>query len=334
MADPAVGMSVLVTGGAGFIGSHIAQRLLERGREVVVLDNMDPFYDLQIKERNLDVLRETGGDRFAFVEGSVTDEALLAETMAAHDVEFVYHEASVAGVRPSVEDPVRYEENNVVGLLKLLEAAEDAGVERLVNASSGSVNGKVEYLPYDEEHPTRPKSPYSVTKLATEHHCRVWNDLRDVNTVSLRHFTVYGPRMRPNMAITNFVSRCLNGKPPVIYGDGEQTRDFTHVQDIVDANLALLDTAAADGEVVNVGSTDRITINDLARHIVAETGADVEPVHEDAKEADARHSRADVSKAERLFGYEPSIGIREGVSDFVSWYRENRDWYEPLVLNS
>jgi UDP-glucose 4-epimerase len=327
-------MSVLVTGGAGFIGSHIAERLLERGRRVVVLDNMDPFYDLRLKQHNLDVLREAGGDRFTFVEGSITDESLVRETMADHDVGFVYHEAAVAGVRPSVEDPVRYEENNVVGLLTVLEAAEDAGVERLVNASSGSVNGEVEYLPYDEEHPTRPKSPYSVTKLASEHHCRVWNDLRDVNTVSLRHFTVYGPRMRPNMAITNFTSRCLNGDPPVIYGDGEQTRDFTHVADIVDANLALLDTDAADGEVVNVGSGERITINDLAAHIVAETGTGLDPVHDEAKEADARHSRADVSKAERLFGYEPAIGIRDGVADFVDWYRTNREWYEPLVLSS
>jgi UDP-glucose 4-epimerase len=327
-------MNILVTGGAGFIGSHIAERLLQEGHSVVVLDDMDPFYDLRIKERNLDLLRETGGDRFTFVEGSITDETVVRETMLDHDVEFIYHQAAIAGVRPSVEDPKRYEQTNVLGLLTVLEAAEEAGVERLVHASSGSVNGEVQYLPYDEEHPTNPKSPYSVTKLACEHHCRVWNDLRDVNTVSLRHFTVYGPRMRPNMAITNFTSRCLNGDPPIVYGDGEQTRDFTHVDDIVDANLALLSTDAADGEVLNVGSTGNITINDLAQHIVEQSSADVNIVYEDAKEADARHSQADVSKARDLLEYEPSIGIREGVADFLEWYRANREWYEPLVISS
>jgi UDP-glucose 4-epimerase len=136
------------------------------------------------------------------------------------------------------------------------------------------------------------------------------------------------------MAITNFTSRCLRGDSPIIYGDGEQTRDFTHIDDIVDANLALLDTDAADGEVVNVGSTGNITINDLARHIIAETGGDVDLVYEKAKEADARHSQADVSKAQELLGYEPTVSIRDGVADFVEWYEANREWYEPLVIGS
>ncbi|MCD2200479.1 GDP-mannose 4,6-dehydratase [Halobacterium sp. KA-4] len=327
-------MQVLVTGGAGFIGSNIAERLLEEGHSVITLDNLDPYYDLGIKEHNLEVCRGVGGDRFEFVEGSTSNEEVVEEIIAGRDVDIVYHEASKAGVRPSVEQPKAYNENNVDGLLTVLEAAADHGVERVVNASSSSVYGVPEYLPYDEDHPNHPKSPYAVTKLSAEHYCNVYDHIRDVSTVNLRYFTVYGPRMRPNMAISNFVSRCLNGKPPVIYGDGKQTRDFTFIEDIVDANLALLDTDAADGETMNIGSNDRISIRELAEYVVEETGADVDIVHEDAKDADARHTHADVSKAGELIDYEPSRDIREGVSTFIDWYKSNRDWYEPLVRNS
>ncbi len=326
-------MNILVTGGAGFIGSHLAETLLERGHEVVILDNFDPYYDLGIKERNVERCRDAGDD-VTVVEGSITDEALVEDLFADHDIEFVYHEAARAGVRTSVENPKFYKKNNVGGLLTLLEAAVEYDIERFVNASSSSVYGRPDYLPYDEEHPNYPKSPYAVTKLAAEHYCTVYTDIHDLSTVSLRHFTVYGPRMRPNMAITNFTSRCLTGKPPVIYGDGEQTRDFTYIDDIVQANLALLDTDAADGDVLNVGSTDTITVNELADHVIDETGVDLDPIYDDAKEADARHTHADVSKARDLLGYEPQVDIRDGVSRFIAWYEDNRDWYEPLVLNS
>ncbi|WP_440770333.1 GDP-mannose 4,6-dehydratase [Natronorubrum sp. DTA28] len=327
-------MNVLVTGGAGFIGSHIAEGLLETGHDVVALDVLDPYYDLGIKERNIERCRELGGERYEFIEGSITDEELVREVVAGHDIEFVYHQAAQAGVRTSVENPKKPHEINTTGLLNLLLAADDYGVERVVNASSSSVYGAVEYLPYDEDHQNVPQSPYGVTKLTAEHYCRVWDDVYDLPTVSLRYFTVYGPRMRPNMAITNFTSRCLNGEPPVIYGDGQQTRDFTYIDDIVEANLALLETDAADGAVMNVGSTGTITIEELAEYIIEETGADVGIEYSDPKEADARHTHADVSKARELIDYEPSRDIREGVSQFVDWYQENRDWYEPLVLNS
>ncbi|AHF98668.1 UDP-glucose 4-epimerase [Halostagnicola larsenii XH-48] len=327
-------MNVLVTGGAGFIGSHIAHRLLAEGHRVVVLDVLDPYYNTAIKERNLELCRSEGGDRFTFVEGSITDEALVREVVSSNDIEFVYHQAAQAGVRTSVENPKKPHEINTGGLLNLLIAADEHGVERVVNASSSSVYGEVDYLPYDEDHQNVPQSPYGVTKLTAEHYCRVWNELYDVNTVSLRYFTVYGPRMRPNMAITNFTSRCLNGRPPVIYGDGQQTRDFTYIDDVVDANLSLLETDVADGDVMNIGSTGTITIEALAKHVIEQTGADVDLEYTDAKEADARHTHADVSKASELIGYEPSTAIREGVGQFVDWYRANREWYEPLVLDS
>ncbi|MFB1065827.1 GDP-mannose 4,6-dehydratase [Natrinema sp. H-ect4] len=327
-------MNVLVTGGAGFIGSHISEGLLNAGHDIVVLDVLDPYYDIGIKEQNIEHCRETAPDRYEFVEGSITDEELVRELVSSRDIQFIYHQAAQAGVRTSVENPKKPHEINTTGLLNLLLAADDHGIERFVNASSSSVYGEVEYLPYDEEHQNVPQSPYGVTKLTAEHYCRVWNEVYDVPTVSLRYFTVYGPRMRPNMAITNFTSRCLNGNPPVIYGDGQQTRDFTYIDDIVEANLELLETDAADGEVMNIGSTGTITIQELAEYIIDETGANVTIEYTAAKEADARHTHADVSKASELIGYEPSTSIRDGVSCFVDWYRANRQWYEPLVLNS
>jgi UDP-glucose 4-epimerase len=327
-------MPILVTGGAGFIGSHVTHALLERGNEVVVLDPLDPYYDTGIKERNLELAREIAPDAFEYVDGSVTDRTLVDGLFAEYGFDYVYHEAAQAGVRASVEDPLKPHEINTTGFLHVLQAADEYGTERVINASSSSVYGRPDYLPYDEEHRNYPKSPYAVTKLAAEHYGKVWTDVFDLPVVNLRYFTVYGPRMRPNMAISNFVSRCLNGDPPVIYGDGEQTRDFTYADDVVQANLALLETDAADGEDVNVGSTDNITINDLAEHVIDVTGADVEIVYEAAKEADARHTHSDVSKARELLDYEPTTDIREGVERFVEWYEANREWYEPLVLNS
>jgi len=327
-------MNILVTGGAGFIGSNLTERFLRDGHRVVVLDCLDPYYDLGIKDHNLEVCRDAGGSRFEFVEGSTTDEELVEDLVATHDVDVVFHQASKAGVRTSVEQPKAYNDSNIDGIVSVLEAAADHGVDRVVNASSSSVYGVPEYLPYDEDHPNHPKSPYAVTKLAAEHYCNVYDDLRGVSTVNLRYFTVYGPRMRPNMAISNFVSRCLNGAPPIIYGDGEQTRDFTYIEDIVEANRSLLETDAADGETMNVGSNDNISIRELAEYVVDETGADVDIVHEEAKDADARHTHADAAKAGELIDYEPSTDIREGVAKFIDWYEANREWYEPLVVNS
>ena len=267
--DTGATMTVLVTGGAGFIGSHIVTGLLERGHEVVVLDDFDPYYDLGIKRHNVEQCRELGENRYELVEGSITDEALVTDVFEAFDVDVVYHQAARAGVRTSVEQPKFYEENNVGGILTLLKAAADHDVRRFVNASSSSVYGRPDALPYHEDLRCEPKSPYGTTKRAAEHYCKVWDSVYGLPTVSLRYFTVYGPRMRPNMAISNFVSRCLNGEPPVIYGDGEQSRDFTYVDDVVAANLSLLETDRADGEVLNVGSTGTITINELATHVVA-----------------------------------------------------------------
>ena len=258
-------MNILVTGGAGFIGGHIAQRFVERGHNVTILDNFEPYYNLGIKEHTVDHCRslaDKGEGCYEFIEGDVRNTNLVDELITETD--YIYHQAAQAGVRTSVKQPRKVTEINVGGTLNVLEAARASDIERVVVSSSSSVYGKPVYLPYDEDHPTTPVSPYGASKLATEQYARVYSEVYGLPTVSLRYFTVYGPRMRPNMAISNFVSRCLHDEPPVIYGDGSQTRDFTYVDDILWANEQLLKTDAADGEIMNIGSTDNIDIKTLA----------------------------------------------------------------------
>ena len=326
-------MQILVTGGAGFIGGHLAERFVADGHDVTVLDNFDPFYDTRIKDHTVEVCREraaTGDGSYRLVRGDVRNAELLDELVA--DAEYVYHQAAQAGVRPSVENPRKYDAVNVDGTLNLLDAAREHDLTRLVVASSSSVYGTPAYLPYDEAHPTTPVSPYGASKLAAERYAQAYGAVYDLPVVVLRYFTVYGPRMRPNMAISNFVSRCLNGEPPVVYGDGSQTRDFTYIDDVVEANAQLLSDDSADGETLNIGSTDTIEILTLAEEIRDQLAPELDIAFAERHDADAEHTHADTSKARELLGYEPTRTIREGVADFVAWYRANRDWYEPLVL--
>ena len=327
-------MRILVTGGAGFIGGHLAESFVKEGHDVTTLDILEPFYDTGLKQHNIDAARQATqhNGSYEFVEGSTTDADLVDDIM--QDIDVVYHQAAQAGVRASVEEPVKVTEYNINGSQTILEAARKHDAERVINASSSSVYGKPQYLPYDEDHPHEPVSPYGASKVAVEHYMRVYTEVYGLPTVSLRYFTVYGPRMRPNMAISNFVSRCMRGESPEIYGDGKQTRDFTYIADVVDANHRLLTDDSADGEAMNIGSTDNIDIRTLAEVVRDEIDPTLDIVHTEAREGDAEHTHADISKATELIGYEPSRDIREGVREFIGWYRENRDWYEPLVLNS
>ena len=328
-------MRVVITGGAGFIGGHIAEELATDGHDVTVIDNFEPYYDLGIKEHNVEAARSAAtaaGGSYELVEASITDQKTVDELVEGTDI--IYHQAAQAGVRKSIEQPDKVNRYNVGGTVTMLDAARKHDVERVVVASSSSVYGKPEYLPYDEAHPTTPVSPYGVSKLATEQYARVYNEIYGLPTVSLRYFTVYGPRMRPNMAMTNFVSRCLHGEPPVIYGTGEQTRDFTYVDDVRRINKQLLTDDSADGEICNIGSTDNIDIQTLAETVRDQIDPTLDIVYDDARAGDAEHTHADVSKANELLGYEPTADIREGVQQFISWYRENESWYDPLVRQS
>ncbi len=308
---------VVITGGAGFIGSHIAEEVAKE-YEVIIIDNLDDYYSPDLKRRNLEILLKNPNVRF--IEGDITDLDLLRRVIDS-DVEFVYHEAAQAGVRISVEDPFKPNNINVLGTLNVLKASLDAGVERVINASSSSVYGKVQYLPFNEAHPTTPVSPYGVSKLAAEHYCRVFYEVYGLPTVSLRYFTVYGPRMRPDLAISIFTREMLANEPITVYGDGEQTRDFTYIDDIVRVNRRLLETSAADGYAMNVGGGHRITVNDLIDHLCEISRSTSEVVYSDKQKGDAEHTLADTSLAGELIGYKPEVSIREGLRRFVEWYR-------------
>ena len=326
-------MRILVTGGVGFIGGHLAERFLRDGHDVTVLDAMHPYYDLQIKEHTLDIhqsLANAEDCTYEFVEGDVRNSSLVDDLVSTNDI--VFHQAARAGVRDSVAEPRVYNEVNVDGTLNILEAARETDVERIVVASSSSVyGGRAEYVPFKETDPTLPVSPYGASKLAAERYAAAYHEVYDIPTVSLRYFTVYGPRMRPNMAISNFVSRCMNGESPVVYGDGTQTRDFTYIEDIVDANLTLLQSDDANGEILNIGSSDNIDIQTLATVVRDQLAPELELEYAERYDADAEHTHADVSKARELIDYNPEYTIREGVRKFVDWYKANQEWYEPLV---
>ncbi|MDD4254479.1 MAG: SDR family oxidoreductase [Methanofollis sp.] len=305
-------MRALVTGGAGFIGSHIIARLLGEGHEVVCLDNFDPYYDPAVKRENIAPF--ASDMNFTPVEGDIRDSRLLAQVL--EDVDYVFHEAAQAGVRISVDDPIKPHEVNATGTLTLLLAARDAGVRKVIYASSSSVYGTVKYLPFDEYHPTLPVSPYGVSKLMAEHYCRAFDDLYDLPTCSLRYFTVYGPRMRPDLAISIFTRHALKNEPITIFGDGEKTRDFTYIDDIVDANIIAMTKGKG---VYNIGGGHRVSIQTLAEKIIEITGSASETRYAEAVKGDAEHTFAGTEKAKRELGWAPQTTLEEGLKRYTAW---------------
>ena len=317
----------LVTGGAGFIGSHIATALVARGDQARVLDDLSTGSTANLA--HLQVCGIGRGKPVELVRGDVGDAAVVER--ALRGVRGVFHEAAQASVPRSFEDPERCYEVNVSGTLRLLEGMRRAGVERIVFAASSAAYGDSEELPKHEGLARRPLSPYASSKVAAEDLLAVWGAAYGLHAVSLRYFNVFGPRQADDLPYTGvvaiFARALLEGRQPTIYGDGRQSRDFTFVDDVVQANLAAMEAAPgvlAPGEVLNVGSGEQRNLLDLYRGIAQELGSALEPRFGQASTGDVRHSLASIDKVRRLLGWAPATAWREGLARTLAWYRERR----------
>jgi UDP-glucose 4-epimerase len=307
-------MKVLVTGGGGFVGSNLVRALLERGDEVVVLDNFATG-----RRENLDEIL----DSVELVEGDLRSyERVHAATSG---VEVVFHQAALPSVPRSIQDPLTTNAANVDGTLNVLLAARDEGVRRVVFASSSSVYGGAPGLPRRENQAVEPIAPYAVAKLAAESYCRSFSNIYGLETVCLRYFNVFGPRQDPTSqyaaVVPRFISRLLAGEPPIIFGDGEQSRDFTYIANVIDANLLAAEAKGVAGKVFNVATGSSRTLNELVRAMQETLGTSIQPIHTAPRLGDVEHSAADIDLARRELGYEPRFSLEAGLqitADFVS----------------
>lgn len=310
--------TALVTGGAGFIGSHIASALIAAGARVRVLDDLSTGH-----RENID---EIGGE-VDFIHGSVADENLLAK--ALDSVEVVFHEAAIPSVPRSVEAPRQSHIASVDGTFSLLLAARDKKVRRVVYAASSSAYGDQPTLPKSEQMLPDPLSPYAVAKLVGEYYCQVFTRVYGLETVSLRYFNVFGPRQDPGSqysgVVSRFISALLSAEQPVIYGDGEQSRDFTYIDNVVAANLSAAEANDASGKVINIANGERVTLNQLLSELKDLTGKqDVKATYLEPRVGDVRHSLADISMARKLLGYQSKVDLREGLQRTIDWWKSSR----------
>ena len=315
-------MTVLITGAAGFIASHLSERLLAGGHEVVGLDNFDDFYDPAIKKRNLEGVRDR--DAFTLVRGDIRDPEVLASLPS--DVDTIVHIAARAGVRPSIAHPVLYYDVNVTGTLRLLELARDRGIRRFLFASSSSVYGNNEKVPFSEEDRVdNPISPYAATKKAGELLCHTYAHLYGIRCLCLRFFTVYGPRQRPDLAIHKFARLLEAGEEIPMFGDGTTQRDYTYIDDILDGVMGGLDWVGRAGEgayeIVNLGESRTIELKEMIRVIAQEMGVEPRIRQLPMQPGDVERTYADVTRARNLLGYDPTWEFRDGVRAFIRWLR-------------
>ena len=307
------GKRFAVTGGTGFIGSNIVIELVRNNNEVVVIDNL-----LTGKFNNISGVM----DQIRFVEGDIQDLDLLKREFI--DIDYILHQAALPSVPRSVDDPIASNQNNVDGTLNVLVAARDAGVKRVVYAASSSAYGNSPSLPKKEDMKPDPLSPYAITKLVGEQYCKVFYELYGLETVSLRYFNVFGPHQDPNSqyaaVIPKFITAMLNDESPVIFGDGEQSRDFTYVQNNVDANLLACEVAGAAGKMFNIASGKRITLNQLIATLNEIIGKNLEPIYTKPRSGDIMHSLADITLAREILGYKPRYGFEDGLKKTVEWF--------------
>jgi nucleoside-diphosphate-sugar epimerase len=306
---------ILVTGGAGFIGSNLVDRLLEDGFKVKVIDDLSTG-----DKQNLAHLENN--ESFEFIEGNIQDFDLIKKTVKGVDA--VFHEAALVSVTRSVEDPLLSNEINVKGSLNLLKSCVNANVKRFVYASSCAVYGDAKVLPIPEDLSAKPLSPYAVDKLATENYAKVFYEVYGLETVGLRYFNVYGPRQKYGPysgVISIFIKRFLENKPPTIYGDGEQTRDFVNVKDVVEANMLTLSKRDIAGEVFNISSGKAFTINKIVKIIQKITNKEsIDPVYAEPRLGDIKHSYAKITKAQRNLQFEPKVQLEKGLEQLIKWY--------------
>ena len=305
----------LVTGGAGFIGSHLVEELARRGERVRVVDNLSTG-----KRQNIAHLASV-----EFVEGDLAD--LEVARRAVTGMDYVLHQAAIPSVPRSVQDPITSNRANIDASLNILVAARDAGIKRLVYAGSSSAYGDTPTLPKVETMATAPLSPYALQKLVAEQYCQMFTRLYGLETVTIRYFNVFGPRQDPSSpysgVISLFISALCEGRQPTIYGDGEHTRDFTYVANVVDGVLRACAAAGASGEVINVATGERISLNTLFKTIRELVNAHVNPIYAPPRPGDVKDSQADISKARRVLGYAPIVSFEEGLARTVAWYRDS-----------
>ena len=308
--------SYLVTGGAGFIGSHLAEELLRRGHRVRVVDSL-----ITGKRRNLESIPAA-----EFVEGDLAELAVAERAAAGMD--YVLHQAAIPSVPRSVEDPATSNRANITATLNVLLAARKAGVKRLVYAGSSSAYGDTPTLPKHEGMPTNPQSPYALQKLVGEQYCQMFTKLYGFPTVTTRYFNVFGPRQDPGSpysgVISLFATAVLDGRPPIIHGDGGQTRDFTYIANVVDGVLRACEAPNVSGEVINVATGGRISLNDLLRVLSGLVKTSVPAIHKEPRAGDVRDSQADISKARALLGYKPIVSFEDGLERTLEWCRASK----------
>jgi nucleoside-diphosphate-sugar epimerase len=309
---------VLVTGGAGFIGSNLADGLIEQGAKVVIIDNFATGF-----RENLEEIRGS----FEFVEGDLNDDSALKK--AIKDVEIVFHQAALPSVPRSVDNPAETHEACVNATFNLLLKAKENNVRRFIYAASSSAYGNQEILPKVETMKPEPLSPYAAAKLMGEYYCSVFSEVYGLEAISLRYFNVFGPRQNPSSfysgVISRFIDSLMSGKTPVIFGDGEQSRDFTYIANVVDANIKAAQTNNGFGEVINTANGERVSLNELLATIKKITGKeDVEADYQAERKGDVKHSQADNTKAKEIYGYEKLIGLEEGLQNTIDWWKQSR----------